>query len=60
MLGYYSNSNAKLKGSNLNEKIQTLISLNFHRLSNIDTNKHTNKRKHTHTKKHTFTHIHTY
>ena len=71
MLGYYPNSNAKPRGSNLNEKIQTLISLTFHKhlcwLTYIDTTKHTNKHKHTQAQKphiHTYTHLlaskHTY
>ena len=71
MLGYYPNSNAKLRDSNLNEKIKTLISLTFHKhlcwLEYIDTSKHTNKHKHTQTQKtqiHTYTHLltskHTY
>ena len=29
MLGYYPNSNAKPRGSNLNEKMETLISWTF-------------------------------
>ena len=46
MLGYYPNSNAKPRGSNLNKKIQTLISLTFHKhlcwLTYIETSKITN------------------
>ena len=61
MLGYYPNSNAKPRGSNLNKKIQTLISLTFHKhlcwLTYIETSKSTNKHKYTQTQK---THIHTY
>ena len=61
MLGYYPNSNAKLRDSNLNKKIQTLISLTFRKhlcwLTYIETSKHTNKHKHTQTQK---THIHAY
>ena len=61
MLGYNPNSNAKLRDSNLNEKIQTLISLTFHKhlcwLEYIDTSKHKNKHKHTQTQK---THSHIY
>ena len=61
MLGYYPNSNPKLRDSNLNEKIQTLISLTFHKhlcwLEYIDTSKHKNKHKHTQTQK---THSHIY
>ena len=60
MLGYYPNSKAKLRGSNLNKKIQTLISLTFHKhlfWPYIETSKSTNKHKYTQTQK---THIHTY
>ena len=71
MLGYYPNSNAKARGSNLNEKIQTLISLTFHKhlcwlayiyTSNIQINiKHTQTQKtHIHTYKHLLTSKHTY
>ena len=59
MLGYYPNSNDKPRVSNLNEKLQTLISLTFHKhlcwLTYI--NKHINKHNYTQTQK---THIHTY
>ena len=61
MLGYYPNSNAKPRGSSLNEKIQTLMSLTFHKylcwLTYVDATKDTNKHKHTQTQK---THTHTY
>ena len=61
MLEYYSNSNAKPRGSNLNKKIQTLISLTFHKhlcwLTYTETSKSMNKHKYTQTQK---THIHTY
>ena len=61
MLGYYPNSNATARGSSLNEKIQTLISLTFHKylrwLTYIDATKDTNKHKHTQTQR---THTHTY
>ena len=61
MLRYYPNSNAKPKGSNLNKKIQTLISLTFHKhlcwLTYIETSKSMNKHKYTQTPK---THIHTH
>ena len=61
MLGYYPNCKAKLRGSNLNKKIQTLISLTFHKhrcwLTCIETSKSKNKHKHTQTPK---THILTY
>ena len=63
MLGYYPNSNAKPTGSNLNKKIQTLISLTFNKhlcwLTYIETSKSMNKHKQTLTKN-TFTHICTY
>ena len=49
MLEYYRSSNAKPRGSNLNEKIQTPISLTFQKrlswLTYIDASKHTNKHK---------------
>ena len=61
MLGYYPNSNDKPRVSNLNEKLQTLISLTFHKhlcwLTYIDIGKHINKHNYTQTQK---THIHTY
>ena len=61
MLGHYPNSNPKPRGSNLNKKIQELISLTFHKhlcwLTYIETSKRTNKHKHTQTLK---THIYTY
>ena len=61
MLRYYPNSNAKARGSNLNEKMQTLISLTFHKhlcwLAYIDTSNIQINIKHTQTQK---THIHTY
>ena len=62
MLRYYPNSNAKPRGSNLNKKkVQTLISLTFHkhlcRLTYIETSKSMNKHKQTQTQK---TQIHTY
>ena len=50
MLGYYSNSNAKPGGSNINnKKIQTLISSTFHKylswLTYTETRKSMNKYK---------------
>ena len=61
MLGYYPNGNDKPRGSNLNEKIQTLISLTFHKhlcwLIYIDTNKHINNHIQTQTQE---TPIHIY
>ena len=60
MQRYYPNNNAKPRGSNLNEKIQILISWTFHKhlcgFTYIDTSIHTNKHKHTQThNKHTYT-----
>ena len=50
------------RGSSLNKKTQTLISLTFHKhlcwLRYIETSKPTNKHKHTQTQK-THSHIHT-
>ena len=68
MLGYYPNSNDKPRGSDLNEKLQALISLTFHKhlcwLTYIDTGKHINKHNYTQTHIHTYTHLltskHTY
>ena len=61
MLGYYPNISAKPRGSNLNGKIQTFISLTFHKhlcwLTYIDKGKHTNKHKYT---QHIHIHIHTH
>ena len=61
MLRYYPNGNAKARGSNLNEKMQTLISLTFHKhlcwVIYIETSKSTNEQKHTKPPK---TNIHTY
>ena len=58
MLRYYLNSNAKPRGGNLKEKVQTLVLCTFHKhlceLTYIDTTTHTNKHKHTQT------HIDTY
>ena len=60
MLGCYPNSNAKLRGRNLNEKIQALVSWTFQKhlcgLTYIDTSIYINKHKHTH--KYTYTHTH--
>ena len=65
MLGYYPISNVKSRGSNLKEKIQTLVSWTFHKhlcgLTYIYTTIHTNKHKHTNTKQtHTGTDTPTY
>ena len=71
MLGYYPNSNAKLKGSNLKAKVQTLVLWTFRKhlpgLIYIDSTIHTNIHNrqhttiiHTHTHTHTHTHKHTY
>ena len=61
MVGCYPNNNSKPRGSQLNEKKQTLISLTFHKhlcwLTYIETSKSTSKHKHKQTPK---THIHTY
>ena len=62
MLGYYSNSNVKLRGGNLKEKVQTLVSWNFHKhlcgLTYIDITIHTNRHCHTQSyNKHTHIHI---
>ena len=55
MLGYYANGNAKPRGSNLKEKVQTLVSWTFHKqlcgLTYTDTTMHINKHKHTQTQK---------
>ena len=64
MLGYYPNSNAKPKGSNLKAKVQTLVLWTFRKhlrgLIYIDSTIHTNihNRQHT-TIIHTHTHTHT-
>ena len=76
MLGYYPNSKAKPRGSNLNEKIQTLVLWTFHKHlcghTFIYTSIHTNKSKHptnphthmpcllTNIKIHILTHIYTH
>ena len=63
MLEYYRSSNAKPRGSNLNEKIQTPISLTFQKrlswLTYIDASKHTNKHKTYTNTKNTNSHIST-
>ena len=60
MLGYYPNSNAKPRGSNLKAKVQTLVLSTFHKhlcgLTYIDTTIHTNKHNTQHT---TITHTYT-
>ena len=65
MLGYCPNSNAKLRGSNLKAKVQTLVLCTFRKhlcgLTYIDSTKHTNIHNIQHTTvTHTHTHKHTY
>ena len=73
MLGYYPNSSAKPKCSNLKAKVQTLVLWTFRKhlrgLIYIDSTIHTNihnrqhttiTHTHTHTHAHTHTHTHTH
>ena len=64
MLGYYPNSNAKLRVSNLEAKVQTLVLWTFHKhlcgLTYIDLTIHTNMHNKYTTVTHTHTHKHTY
>ena len=67
MIGYYSNSNAKLRVSNLKAKVQTVVLWAFRKHlcgltyigSTIHTNIH-NTQHTTNTHTHTHTHTHTY
>ena len=66
MLGYYPNSNAKWRGSNLKAKVQTLLLWSFHKhlcgLTYIDSTIHIQNKQHTtvtHTHTHTQTHTNT-
>ena len=71
MLGYYPNSNAKPRGSNLKAKVQTLVLWTFRKhlsgLTYIDSTMHTNAHNtqhttvtHTHTQTYPLTNNHTY
>ena len=65
MLGYYPNSNAKPRGSNLKAKVQSLVLWTFRKhlcgLTYIDSTIHTNIHNTQHTTNtHTHTHTHTH
>ena len=61
MLGYYPNSNAKPRGSNLKAKVQTLVLWTFRKhlcgLTYIDSTIHTNIHNTQHTINNSHTHI---